>query len=103
MKITKKHLKQIILEVLNEGAIDPQTGQPLDDSDAGGGAVAELPDVKMAVKYLPKVNNLKEYEEFITIVLQHAEQLGSKLNIKSPLKAVWPKFKALSIGKDIRE
>ena len=69
MKLTESRIKQIILEELHNLAEEEQEEQP---------PAQEAPpeqnlqtDVANVLKFMPKIDNVKEYGELVTLIAKH--------------------------------
>jgi len=69
MKLTESRIKQIILEELHNLAEEEQEEQP---------PAQEAPpeqklqtDVANVMKFMPKIDNVKEYGELVTLIAKH--------------------------------
>ena len=69
MKLTESRIKQIILEELHSLAEEEQEEQP---------PAQEAPpeqnlqtDVANVMKFMPKIDNVKEYGELVTLIAKH--------------------------------
>ena len=71
MKLTESRIKQIILEEL-ESLLDEQEQSTMPAGDQTDEPPQKLQtDVTNVMKFMPKIDNVKEYAELVSLIVNH--------------------------------